>query len=128
MTWRTNESQDVHLVVNDTGLGSNSGEGELRVATSLTYDELSMSLGPTAEPKEQETGKVRPGMVKTGQSPRKDDSLSVSRVADMTTTLRGTERPLLLLSGSEKSFFKRPRRMSCNRVHEVKTASAKNCE
>lgn len=77
---------------------------------------LSASLGPTAEPNEQETGKVRPGMVKTGQSPRKDESLSVSRVADMTTTLRGTERPLVLLSGSKKSFFRRPRRMSCNTV------------
>lgn len=81
-----------------------------------------MSLGPTAVPKEQVTGKVLPGMAKTGQSPRKAQSFSVSKVADMTTTLRGAQRPLVALSGSEKSFFKRPRRISCNKSIDVMRA------
>lgn len=74
-----------------------------------------MSLGPTAEPNLQVTGKVLPGIVKTGQLPRKAESLSVSKVADITTTLSGPDRLLVLLSGLEKVFFSRPRRISCNK-------------
>lgn len=70
-----------------------------------------MSLGPTAKPNVQVTGKVLPGMVKTGQSPRKAESLSVSKVADITTTFKGKGLPLVAL---EKSFFSKPRRISCN--------------
>lgn len=59
------------------------------------YAVLWVSLGPTAEPKVQVTGKVLPGIVRTQQSPRKAESLSVSIVADMMTTFNGIDRPVL---------------------------------
>lgn len=74
-----------------------------------------MSLGPTAEPNVQVTGKVLPGIVKTGQLPRKADSFSVSKVADITTTFKGRARPSVAFAGLEKIFFNRPRRISCNK-------------
>ena len=80
-----------------------------------------MSLGPTAVPNVQVTGKVLPGIAKTGQPPRKAESLSVSKVADITTTFRGKDRPLVDLAGSENIFFNKPRRISCIRwEHLVK--------
>lgn len=63
----------------------------------------------------QVTGKVLPGIVKTGQSLRKAESLSVSKVADITTTFKGRGRPLEASAGLEKIFFNRPRRISCNK-------------
>lgn len=76
---------------------------------------LSVSLGPTAEPNVQVTGKVLPGIVNTGQLPRKAESLSLSNVADITTTFKGRERPFDAFAGLENFFFNKPRRMSCDK-------------
>lgn len=78
-----------------------------------------MSLGPTANPNVEVTGKVLPGIVKTGQSPRKDESLSVSKVADITTTFKGKDLPSAALPGLENIFFNRPRRISCKKIKHV---------
>lgn len=60
------------------------------------------------------TGKTLPGISKTGQLLKKEESLSVSNVADITTTLRGKDRPFMPSRGLEKTFFNKPKRMSCN--------------
>ena len=73
-----------------------------------------MSFGPTAKPNAQVTGYILPGMAKTGQLSRKAESLSDSKVADITTTFRGKVRPLVAFDGLEKTFFSKPRRISCD--------------
>lgn len=100
-----------------------TSDTKLRVSTSLMYPVLSVSLGPTAVPNVQVTGKVLPGMVKTGQSPRNAESLSLSKVADITTTFKGTGRRLAVLSGLEKIFFNRPRRISYNKTRRLLNVS-----